>query len=163
MGILLAIMSPLADGKCNEYTDLDAVQSETAHEQIIFFIHQNKDYVWLCHTVPTEGSPTWDDLIIRSPAFPNGLNLHASAQLGQWPSDQPEAKPSGPKSELWWNVEGWWATISHANYNEFRGEGREFQISKEHFGRGDWFVEAHIGGAGENGEPMIHNMAFKAQ
>lgn len=150
------LFSPLMDGRCDEYDRLDASRTEI-HEDVSAFVHQDKDYLWICHTAPSD-RPTWDDVVIYSPSFPKGLNLHASAQLGQWPGDQPGAAPADPDSDLWWNVEGWWANISHPNNNNGRVMGREFQLSKDHFGRGAWRVEISIGGVNQDHSALKHQL-----
>lgn len=151
---------PLMDGRCAEYADLDVenIDLSGAAELHIF---QDSHYVWICHTMPAAVSISWDDIEFYTPAFPEGINLHASAQLGEWPLNDPDAQPKTSSSDKWWKVEGWWANTSGPNgVVEINGKNqtnwmniaaREYQISKERFGRGEWKIRFNLHTAASDG------------
>lgn len=82
------------------------------------------------------------------------MNLHASAQLGEWAADDPAAAPKNSLDPLWGQVHGWWANVvqfkgiaetasgRHASYRTLTG--REIQLSKARFGRGKWRLSATL-------------------
>ncbi|WP_425409373.1 hypothetical protein [Hyphococcus sp.] len=150
---------PLMDGRCQEYEALNAEQVEVSSETDLY-IFQDDHYVWLCHTTPSAGM-SWDDIELFSPNYANGLNLHASAQLGEWPLDEPAAQPKTSSSDLWWRVEGWWANTPGPNgMEEVNGRrqtkwmditAREYQLSKDRFGRGEWMLRFHFHMADDGG------------
>jgi len=144
--------SPLMDGRCNEYATL-AQEHHALAPQVDLHVFQDDDYVWLCYSLPPESHGTLD-MYIDAPRLAQPLNLHVSAQLGEWPADG--EGPSGARSEQWWQVDGWWANTAHFNGSRGEGEnrrpyfrpseGRELQMSKEHFGRGEWRLQLDIQG-----------------
>lgn len=147
---------PLVDGRCSEYAGLNAEVIQI-DEAVMLRIYQDRHFVWLCYTYP-EGSFGTLDLTVDSPALEAALNLHVSAQLGDWPAAKPELAPKEGNSEEWWNHTGW--TANEVWFNGYRmresenGEeqvanwrnapARELQLSKAHFGRGDWKLRFDI-------------------
>lgn len=121
-------------------------------DDITLYLFQDRDYVWLCYTLP-ENSFGMADLTLAAPALKQRMNLHVSAQLGEWPADEPSAAPAGPDSPQWWNQRGWSGTTVPFNgakatldaaakprvdYNFRMTRARELQLSKQRFGRGEW-------------------------
>ena len=158
---------PLMDGACDEYPSLAHSKHHIA-DDIELFLFQDRDYVWLCYTLP-ENSFGWTDLIIDAPGLKQTLNLHVSAQLGEWPAYQSHAVPDSADSPRWWNNRGWSATTLPFNgasasldetgkpkvdYNFRRTRAREMQLSKARFGRGEWRwrIGIHRVADGQGGE-----------
>jgi hypothetical protein len=143
---------PLVDGDCDEYSRLKAKQIAISND-ITLSIFQDKHFVWLCYGYP-EGSFATVDLKLKTPALSETLNLHVSAQLGEWPVTKPELIPPNPESDLWWNAKGWTAnpvwingmdrTGAQARYRFKNAKAREFQLSKRRFGRGEWQFSMEI-------------------
>jgi hypothetical protein len=143
---------PLVDGDCDEYPRLKAKQLALSKD-VTLNIFQDKHFVWLCYGYP-EGSFATVDLKLKTPALPDTLNLHVSAQLGEWPLNKPELAPKDPESDLWWNTKGWTANPVWINGMDRTGErpryrfknakAREFQLSKRRFGRGEWQFSMEI-------------------
>ncbi len=143
--------SPMLDGRCDDQAVLAREKYEVV-EGIDIYWSQDEDYVWICHTIPP-GARSWLDLYLEAPGIEEPINLHVSAQLGEWPAD--EEGPDGPRSDEWWQVHGWTATT--ARFNGYQGEGenrrvhflpsegREMQLSKEHFGIGEWKMQFTLG------------------
>ena len=114
------------------------------------------------------GSYGTGDLWIDSPSIAAPLNLHVSAQLGEWPADRPEEVPADATSDRWWNNNGWSSNIMAYGGLRSRGErttprfrpaeGREFQLAKERFGRGEWRLRLSLSGvaSAEGGLTTIH-------
>ena len=145
--------TPLMNDNCNEYTSLGA-KIHSLKKDVKLFEFQNKDYVWFCLGMETESMIALD-IYIDSPALAEAQNLHMSAQLGQWPIGKREEGPQGGNSDKWWRVNGWWANVGSFNgfrdterkKVKFRGSiGKEIQLSKNHFGRGDWKLNFNIRG-----------------
>lgn len=118
------------------------------------YVRQTKDHVWLCFAVP-DGSYGTLDLRVETPRLAKALNLHASAQLGEWPADDTSAAPKDGSSPLWWRgVDGWWGSVTPFNgmvttpegrsLNFRTVSGRELQLSKRRFGAGEWRLVATI-------------------
>jgi hypothetical protein len=106
--------------------------------------------VWMCFQMP-DGSYGSVDLRIKGPGMDAAVNLHASAQLGEWRVDKPEDAPRDANSDKWWKVSGWWATTTRFNGMAgsggprfLPGPGRELQIAKAKFGRGEWDIRIEI-------------------
>jgi len=143
---------PLVDGRCDEYVALGA-QPEGLPLGVELSIHQDTHSVWLCYTVPPNSYGTLD-LEITAPGLTETLNLHVSAQLGEWPLAQPELAPDKPESDRWWNQRGWYANPAWLNGRDRSGEqprirfvdapARELQLTKARFGRGAWQLRFHI-------------------
>jgi len=146
--------SPMVDGDCAEYSELLAEEEKLPFGVRLYFF-QNREYVWLCYSLPN-GSRGIMDLYIEAPGLPEPLNLHSSAQLGEWNPSDSSGVPREPTSPLWWQVQGWWATTSR--FNGYRGPAsdrrarllpspaREAQFRKERFGRGEWRLRLEISG-----------------
>ncbi|HEX7029039.1 MAG TPA: hypothetical protein VF254_00405 [Gammaproteobacteria bacterium] len=137
---------PMLDGDCDEHVEL-AESVYEINEKVTLYITEREDHVWFCYTVP-EGRMGVLDLTVDSPGLEQALNLHVSAQLGEWPANDPGAAPAGPEDPRWWNVAGW-----HANTLRFRGmreteqgrypvfrsaHAREMQLAMGRFGTGVW-------------------------
>lgn len=143
---LAAAPTPMVDGDCGEYAALGA-QRETIVDGVTLHVHQDRDHVWLCYTVP-DGSFGLLDLRIESDALPEPVNVHVSAKLGEWPADRPELAPQGPDSPLWWNHRGWtahWIAYDGVDRDaapprpRWRlGGAREVQLFRARFGAGEW-------------------------
>lgn len=142
---------PLLDGACDEYPALAQAKYEVS-DDITLYLFQDRDYVWLCYTLP-ENSFGMADLVVDAPALDAPLNLHVSAQLGEWPAGKPEAAPASADSAQWWNHRGWTGATVRFNgakaelddagkprvdYNFRLSPARELQLSKQRFGRGQW-------------------------
>jgi len=143
----------LLDGRCDEYRHIGAeVVAEGG--DISVFLFQDAYYVWLCYALPDESYGTLD-LVVDSPELVNPVNLHVSAQLGEWRADRPDEAPQNAESDQWWKVRGWWSNaVSWNGVREtdqgpranFRASaGRELQMSKTRFGRGTWRLRFSIG------------------
>ena len=147
-----SIAPPLVDGDCGEYKELKAKILKLS-EDVDLNIYQDEHYVWACYTYP-EGSFGTLDLTLKTKVLEKALNLHVSAQLGQWPADQPELAPQEANSDLWWITEGWTANTVWFNgmdkstetprFNFKNAKARELQFSKEQFGRGSWQMKFNI-------------------
>ena len=92
---------PLLDGDCGEYAAL-AQAKHRVSDDVALYVFQDHDYVWFCYTLPAN-SFGMADLTVAAPALKKPLNLHVSAQLGEWPADEPDAAPASPDSPQWWN------------------------------------------------------------
>jgi hypothetical protein len=147
---------PLLDGRCDEYTSLAAEHHDVA-PGVELFVFQDTSYVWLCYTLPHDAFGPLD-LVVAAPGLDEPLNLHASAQLGEWPASKPDAMPKDASSEQWWNQHGW--TGMPVRFNGAAADGtikfrptptRELQLGKRRFGRGTWRLRATIYGVGGGG------------
>lgn len=142
---------PLLDGACDEYASLEHSEYRIA-DDVVLRLFQDRDYVWLCYTLPPD-SFGMADVTVAAPGLDKPLNLHVSAQLGEWPAGDPDAAPASADSPKWWNHRGWSGTTVPFNgasaaldetgkpkvdYNFRRTQGRELQLSKQRFGRGEW-------------------------
>lgn len=147
-----ALPAPLVDGDCGEYAALGA-RTDTIADGVVLHAYQDRDYVWLCYTLPAE-SMGMLDLRVESAALPTPLNLHVSAQLGEWPADG--QAPQDAASPQWWNHHGWTAHWIRFNGMDMsatparprfrRGGARELQLSRARFGPGEWRLVFHIHG-----------------
>lgn len=165
-----ATQYPLLDGRCDEYRSIGAaVIAEGGDISVLLF--QDADYVWLCYTLPGESYGTLD-LVVDSPNLADPVNLHVSAQLGEWRADHPDEVPQNADSDLWWKVHGWWSNaVSWNGVREtdqgqrakFRAsEGRELQLSKARFGRGVWRLRFSIGGV-RNADASMKQVAIASK
>ena len=148
----ISLAPPMVDGNCNEYPNLLA-KKRVLSEDVSMYLFQDKHYVWLCYSYP-EGSFSMLDLTLTTKQLKDSLNLHVSAQLGEWPVSKPELKPKTAESEQWWNNKEWIANTIW--YNGIAKESkqprakfknanaRELQLSKNRFGRGDWKIRLKI-------------------
>lgn len=158
---------PLIDGQCNEYEALNAETFALAHG-VKLHIYQNEHYVWLSYCYP-EGSFGILDMELETARLDGPLNLHVSAQLGEWPLNKPELKPKNSTSDKWWNHQGWTANaiwLNGLNRTEERTSpnwkvppARELQLSKQRFGRGEWKIKMNIGSI-RTAEGTIENITF---
>lgn len=158
-----ALVEPMLDGRCDDHVEI--AQTIAADAGATVYVRQTKDHVWLCFAVP-EGSYGTLDLRIEAPHLAKPLNLHASAQLGEWTADDAEAAPKDGSSPVWWrNVDGWWGSVTPFNGMRTTPEGRqinfrtvrgrELQLSKRRFGLGEWKLAATISDVAGPGEERV--------
>lgn len=147
---------PLLDGRCDEYAALGAARHAVV-PGVDLFVFQDAHYVWLCYTLPADTFGALD-LVLAAPTLAAPLNLHVSAQLGEWPAGDPAATPKDASSAAWWNQRGWSALPVPFNGTKPDGAiqfrptpGRELQLGKVRFGRGAWTLRLRIYGVGANG------------
>lgn len=143
---------PLVDGDCSDYVRLK-VKPISVSNEVSLYIHQDKHFVWMCYTYP-EGSFGTTDIKLKTSNLTEPLNLHVSAQLGEWPADKPELAPRNPESDIWWNAKGWTANTVWINgmdrtgptprYRFKNARAREIQLSKSRFGKGVWTFSMEI-------------------
>jgi hypothetical protein len=145
---------PLLDGRCDEYAAL-AAERHRVTSTVDLFVLQDRDYVWLCYTLPPDTFGALD-MVLAAPALAEPLNLHVSAQLGEWPAGQPA--PADASSSTWWNQRGWSAFPVPFNGTKPDGSikfrptpGRELQLGKARFGRGRWTLRMQIYGVDAGG------------
>jgi hypothetical protein len=154
-------ITPIVDGRCTEYTEPPA-RVLSMESGLVLHVIENQDAIWLCVPLPAD-SVGMLDLGIDSAALERPLNLHVSAQLGEWPKGGPS--PLGPDSPIWWNHRGW-----TANWQWFHGmsidgghpefayaPARELQLSKDRFGALPWklsFTFYQVRGA----DGTLHNI-----
>ena len=154
--------TPMVDGKCIEYSQMKTATTTDLGSNVTLFSFQNDDYVWFCYSKNKQSYGTMD-LYIDAPNLPEPLNLHISAQLGEWPANTPDAAPSEGNSDQWWEVDGWWANVVSFNGNKttddgeerlnFKaGIGREMVLSKDRFGSGEWRLYFNIHAIVNNGK-----------
>ncbi|HJU55467.1 MAG TPA: hypothetical protein VJ715_12875 [Pyrinomonadaceae bacterium] len=158
---------PLVDGSCEEYARLRAKRVAVSKD-VELHVYQDKHYVWMCYSYP-EGSFGTVDVKLKTAALPAPLNLHVSAQLGEWPADKPELAPQNAESELWWNAVGWTANPVWINGMDRSGEkpryrfknakARELQLSKRRFGRGAWSFSMEIRSI-KGGDGKLYDVVF---
>lgn len=144
---------PLLDGDCAEYAGLRAPVHEIA-PGIRLHVFADAGYVWLCYTVPADSHGTLD-LRVETPRLDEPLNLHVSAQLGEWRADHPEEAPQDANSDQWWKIRGWYSNALRLNgvretdngrRTHFVGsKARELQLSRARFGGGEWRLAFDIG------------------
>ena len=143
---------PLVDGSIEDYLRLGVTPINLEKEVNLYF-YQDQHYVWIAYDY-LDGSFGTLDLVIESPNLNGPLNIHVSAQIGEWPVDSPELAPDNPESDRWWNHNGWYANEVWSNGTDrsgdtprpkFKnGQARELQLSKERFGRGVWKIKMNI-------------------
>jgi hypothetical protein len=135
---------PLADGRCSEYADIGAERLALEHG-VTLWAYQDKHFVWLCLQPANDGMAVLD-LGLDAPGLEEPLDLHVSAQLGEWPW-RVEA-PATPADPLWGRTTGWTGNVSPHRFTARdqggfahqvgKVAGRELQLSKARFGRGTW-------------------------
>ena len=145
-------LPPLVDGKYDDYVRLGVKPIELS-EDVNLYIYQNAHYVWLAYNY-TEGSFGTLDLEIDTETLEKPLNLHVSAQLGEWEVGNEAQQPKEGTSDLWWETVGWTANVVWLNGMDRSGdeprinfknaESRELQISKARFGKGLWKLKFNI-------------------
>lgn len=143
---LAAPAPPLVDGDCTDYK-LPGTRTFPVAAGIDLHVAEDEHFVWFCYTYPP-GSMAQLDMTLRTPRLAEPLNLHVSAQLGEWPAGRADLAPADPNSDLWWNTRGWTANTLHINGMDTSGPapryrwkhtpGRELQLSKQRFGSGPW-------------------------
>ena len=140
---------PLLDSRCDEYQAL-AHERHTIAPGMELFAFQDRDYVWLCYTTAAPNHAPMD-MVVSAPALAEPLDIHVSAQLGEWPANREDLVPKDGASELWWNHQGWGALTIPFNGLTADGKvnwrqmpGREMQIAKARFGRGSWKLRFKI-------------------
>ncbi|WP_421765041.1 hypothetical protein [Ekhidna sp.] len=143
---------PLVDGSIEDFRSLNVPPIELMSETNLYF-YQDKHYVWIAFDYP-DGSYGTADLKLLSPKLSDTINLHVSAQLGEWYLTEGSPRPDNPQSDLWWNHSGWYANEVWPNGTDNSGEepqpnfknakAREIQISKERFGKGEWKLQIEI-------------------
>lgn len=142
-----SVLHPMVDGKNTEYAALE-VAPIAIGEGVNLYIFQNQSYVWISYDYPA-GSYGTLDMQITTEQLAHPINIHVSAQLGEWPVGEEAQKPQSANSDLWWNMDGWIANSLWANGIDtagFRGpqmrlkngEMRELQLDKNRFGKGEW-------------------------
>ncbi|MEZ4972911.1 MAG: hypothetical protein R2820_06350 [Cyclobacteriaceae bacterium] len=144
--------TPLIDGSVDDYKAL-GVEPINIADDVNLYVYQNGHYVWLAYDYP-EGSFGTMDLKLLSPSFQDTINLHVSAQLGEWMLTPDSPRPDNANSDLWWNATGWTANTVWINGMDRSGEqprfrfknanARELQLSKDRFGRGEWKLKLMI-------------------
>ena len=149
---------PFLDGDCSEYPDLGADRLALA-DGVQMLAAQDSEAVYLCLPL-TEGSFGMMEIEIDTPELVSPLNLHISAQLGEWPLGAPA--PDSPTSEVWWNTQGWFANTAAFNgMTEYDGvpgprfktaKGREVVLSKSRFGTGPWDLRFRVSGLVVDGQ-----------
>lgn len=136
--------SPTTHGDCGEYAALGA-QRQVVDADVTLGIHQNRQYIRVCCTLP-EHSFGMLDMRVGSDALAKPLIMHASAQLGEWPADDPEAAPRSASSDMWWRIHGWTANGRWFHGRDTTGasprpafvhaRAREVQLAPSRFGSG---------------------------
>lgn len=162
--------SPMLDADCSEYPALGAVRQQVAPGMDLY-IYQDAHYVWMCYTLPP-GSRGQLDMQLQAPALASVLNLHVSAQLGEWPLDRDELVPKSPESDRWWETSGWTGTVLRINGMDTSGpapryrwkdaRAREVQLSKARFGRGEWRFSMDIHQV-RQGDGALREVRFPSQ
>lgn len=157
-----ALVEPMLDGRCDEHVEIANTYAVDAG--VTAYVRQTKDHVWLCFTLPPDSHGT-TDLRVEAPKLAKALNIHASAQLGEWAADDPDSAPKDGASPIWGKVDGWWANVvpfggltttpegRQVNYKTI--PGRELQLSKRRFGRGEWKLVATISDVAAAGNERI--------
>ncbi|MBX2846081.1 MAG: hypothetical protein KTR13_07695 [Saprospiraceae bacterium] len=137
---------PIVDGWMTEYADL-GIAPIALSDDVDLYIYQDAHYVWISYTVPGDSFGALD-LVVDTDDLSEPVNLHVSAQLGEWPANQPELAPKVATSPDWWNHKDWVSNVVWMNGMlrdtdppeiQFKnGTGRELQLSKSRFGAGTW-------------------------
>jgi hypothetical protein len=161
--------APLLDGDCSDHRAAGVVPLSLA-DGVDLYVRQHDGQLWLCTTLSPGDFGTLD-LQLFTPKHPQGVNLHVSAQLGQWPLNDPGQAPTRANSPLWWNHRGWSGTTLRFNglveENGQRtprllpGPARELQIDIQHFGPGEWRMALQFSQLG--GQPILRYPAEGAQ
>lgn len=143
---------PMVDGDCSEYAQPGA-RHFSAAPGVDLHVFEDQHYVWFCYTYP-EGSMGQLDLRLSTPRLAAPLNLHVSAQLGEWPVGRDDLTPKNPDSDLWWNQDGWTGNTIQLNgmdtsgpkprYRWKNARARELQLAKRRFGSGKWEFSMEI-------------------
>ena len=161
---------PQFDGDCSEYEALESENYEMPHG-VDLWVHRDNGYVWMCYTTPNDSFGT-ADIKLDAPSLDAPLNIHVSAQIGEWPHGDEEAAPKVANSDKWWNHQGWFSNAVYFNgekevdgekqWNFKKSPGREFQFSKARFGAGTWRLIFDIRGIVDD-EGESHSFIYPAQ
>lgn len=143
---------PMVDGKLDDFKQLK-IEPISISENVDLYIYQDDFFVWLGYDYP-EGSYGTLDLQIDTDNFEKPINLHVSAQLGEWEVGNESQQPQTSTSDLWWEFKGWTANEVWMNGIDRSGEranpkfknaqAREIQLSKQRFGKGTWKLKFNI-------------------
>ncbi|WP_282043047.1 hypothetical protein [Winogradskyella flava] len=143
---------PIVDGFDNEYKSLNTTSLKIS-DDVTLRVYQNEHFVWLTYNVPEDSYGTMD-MVLESPNLTEPINLHVSAQVGEWPANKPELAPQVPESDKWGITKGWtgnpiWLKGLDRSGTEpqlkFKSApARELQISKSYFGKGVWKFNLEI-------------------
>ncbi|MEO9485113.1 MAG: hypothetical protein ABJG47_16755 [Ekhidna sp.] len=143
---------PMVDGNIADFLRL-GVEPINLMDGVNLYFYQDEYFVWLAYDYPENSFGTMD-LKLLTPNLADTLNIHVSAQLGEWYLKEGAPRPDNPLSELWWNHTGWYANevwsngIDRSNENarpKFKnGKAREIQLEKDRFGKGEWIMKAEI-------------------
>ncbi|MCB1552824.1 MAG: hypothetical protein KDJ14_03365 [Xanthomonadales bacterium] len=138
--------APLLDGDCGDHRDAGVVPRILA-QSVELYVHEYAGQLWLCATLAPGDLGTVDVQLV-TPRYPRGINLHVSAQLGEWPLDRPDDAPTGANDARWWNHRGWSGSTLRFHGMEdvdgqrrprlLPGRARELQIDVARFGAGTW-------------------------
>ena len=144
---------PFFDGLCDEYAAM-GVPAHSLGAGVELYVHGGPETVWLCYTLPPDSYGTLD-LYISTPALADPLNLHVSAQLGEWRAGHRDEGPHGASSPLWWKIDGWYSNAASFNGsvdtddgrrpNFLASAGRELALQRSRFGSGEWRLRFQIG------------------
>ena len=147
----------MLDGDCGEYDALGA-PAEHLDPRTKLYSWQDAGSVWLCIALPDRSQGVLD-LKLLAPALDVPINLHVSAQLGEWLVGDPQGAPASPSDDRWWNHRGWYANPlhfgglqsgDHGTHVTFRfSSAREIQLSKDRFGRGEWLISLTLDAVGK--------------
>lgn len=147
------LITPMVDGQIEEYIEL-GVQPIDLGDHVQLYLYQNDYYVWIAYAYP-EGSYGILDMEMVTPKVQDTLNIHVSAQLGEWFIKEGAARPQNPESDLWWNHKGWYSNEVWPNGSDKSGDrvrpkfknalAREVQLSKDRFGYGNWHFNLNLG------------------
>lgn len=148
-----SVPPPLIDGNIEDFERL-GVKPLILDDSVRLFFYQDEHFVWIAYDY-LEGSYATLDLKLVTPTIPDTINLHLSGQLGEWMIKEGSPRPDSPQSELWWNMNGWYAnevwpngmegTNEKPRYNFKLSKARELQLTKERFGRGTWYLHFSMG------------------
>lgn len=142
----------MVDGRCDEASYAENASVELGAE-VTLYRYIDEHYVWLCYDY-LDGSYGTLDLEVSTPTLGRAINLHVSAQLGEWWADEPESAPQTADSDQWWEISGWTSNVVWMNgmndeadppqINFKNAQARELQLSKARFGSGPWHLRFNI-------------------
>ena len=143
---------PIVDGFNSEFNLLKSSKFQVS-EDILLQLYQNEHFVWLTYNVP-KGSYGTMDMVLETPNLSEAINLHVSAQVGEWYENKPDSAPKTPESDKWGLTKGWtgnaiWFKQMDTSADEpqlvFKSApARELQLSKSYFGKGNWLFNIEI-------------------
>ena len=108
---------------------------------VVLLVLEDDGFVYFCYALPADNLE-FADLYVDTSSLERPRQLHASAKLGEWDVGEP--------TPTWWNHSGWVANVAWFDGAVLAADGsprtdflpapgREFQLSKERFGRGAAF------------------------